>query len=148
MRAALDALLEFLGPIPGASASHWASRLNSIRARLDTPDAAPTALTELQDCFGGMGSLNDLWIDPRNNNVPSGQDPAALNARLERLLDTVYRESHLVGAGLAARLSWWWLERQRRPGLPPRVLAAFAPRHRGQPNRLLKKSVSRAKGSP
>jgi hypothetical protein len=126
LQQAIALVIDLLRSVPGRSTQHWAAELSSISERLADPYASKAAIDELERCFGGMGSLNDLVFDPMNQNVPPDQDAGELNTRFGRLLDTMFRELRLVGAGSWARLHWRLLELVNRKNLPPRILKAFA----------------------
>jgi hypothetical protein len=105
----------------------WDEHLESIERRVMDPAARTHALRELEQSFGGMGSLNDIYICPENRNVPAEQSTEAANNELDRLLDAVFRELMLVEASPAARLMWRWYEWRRRRDPAPRIMRAFAP---------------------
>jgi hypothetical protein len=126
LRKAIGHVIEILESAAGTSAHYWATKLATIKEQLADRSSSARALEELEGCFGGMGSLNDYVFHPLNQNLPPGEDPDQLNARLGHLLDNVFRELRLVGASSWTRLHRRWLEFVNRKRLPPRVLKAFS----------------------
>jgi hypothetical protein len=132
LRAAVADLVTFFERVrlPGRGSGFWATRLTQINDELAEPASRAIALEKLDQCFGGMGTLNDYVFDSRNNNIPTNESAELLNRQLDQLLDRVYQEHRLVGQPFWVRIYWWWLAR-RHQGAPPRVLNAF-PQKRGK----------------
>jgi hypothetical protein len=82
LEASLNSLIDLLARLPGVGAPHWRTELEFARAELASGSRS-AALTRIRACFGGMGSLTDLYISPDNGNVPPGGLPADLNRRLD-----------------------------------------------------------------
>ena len=124
LQAALNAVIDFLssaGPIE----AHWAAKLRSILARIRDPATRAQGLQELESCFGGMGSLNDLAFCGEKQVIPGGLAAREANARLNVLLDRLFRELRLYGASWTVRVFWHWLEWRHRSDLPPRIKKSF-----------------------
>jgi uncharacterized protein DUF6966 len=67
---------------------HWPERLESHaeRVRLADIEAVPSLLAE----FGGMGSFNDVWIDPRNGHRITMKQVQSVNQRFGKLRAEIY----------------------------------------------------------
>lgn len=97
--------------------SYWANTLRSIQETLQHPNEIPKARLELNSCFGGMGSLNDVvFADDK------------LDTEFGYLSDTVFKENRIVDAGVWKRLRWRLYELAYSEELPPRIKNAFAPK--------------------
>jgi uncharacterized protein DUF6966 len=128
----LAALGEVRAFLRNASMAAWDEYLQSLELRIADAAARTGALQELEQSFGGMGSLNDVFICAENGHVPPGQSPEAANEEIDRLLDAVFRELKLVEASAATRLVWRWYERRHRGEPVPRIKNAFAARGQGE----------------
>jgi hypothetical protein len=71
--------------------SFWATRLAAGTARIDTFGA--NGLDPILGMFGGMGSLNDLWLHPMNGHVASEEELRAANDRLAELREEIYESA-------------------------------------------------------
>ncbi|MCR4296717.1 MAG: hypothetical protein NUW21_14385 [Elusimicrobia bacterium] len=67
---------------------HWATRLADDARRLRFGD--PGALAHFLSAFGGMGSINDLYICPQNGHRIEEADVRASNERLRRALSDAW----------------------------------------------------------
>jgi len=76
--AATVALLE------SVEESVWSQRLRTLSH--ESVDAAAVL-----GLFGGMGSLNDLWIAPKHGQAVDRAHVFTANERLDALRDTIYR---------------------------------------------------------
>ena len=83
------ALTETAELLRSHAVEHWPERLESHaeRVRLDHIDAASTLLAE----FGGMGSFNDVWIDPRNGHHITPDRVQPVNQHFDKLRAEIYR---------------------------------------------------------
>jgi hypothetical protein len=97
--------------------------LTGIVQRLWVPEQRLSALEELKQCFGGMGSLNDIIFCEANRNIPSGYKAEAATIELDLLLDNIFRGASLFGASAGERTEW--MRRERESRFPLRVLNAF-----------------------
>ena len=68
---------------------HWPERLESYAERLR--QAEVEAVPSLQAEFGGMGSFNDVWIDPRNGHRITPEQVGPVNQRFDRLRAEIYQ---------------------------------------------------------
>jgi hypothetical protein len=118
LRKALADLIGFLAEMKSA---HWERSLKEIDERLSDPSTVERGRRELEDCFGGMGSLNDLYFCELNSNLPAGNSQKEVNAEFARLIDAVFRENRLASMGIFRRLLWRSYEGKHRSELPPRV---------------------------
>lgn len=73
----------------------WADWLEGDLARLVWNH--PTAIPHLRSAFGGMGSLTDVSIDPRNGHRIAPDDVERVNGRLQRLTAQIYMLVSLLG---------------------------------------------------
>jgi len=121
---AVAALRKFLEDVGESSR---AASLQAIETDLGVPERRRLALSRLEEAFGGMGSLNDLWLAPpaSKSSARDGRTADA-NRDLAKLLDSCYREVRL------AHVPWWWcrpfwkfLAWRNRAGVPPRIRRAF-----------------------
>jgi hypothetical protein len=76
-------LLRFYG------VEYWPERLESYaeRVRFAGTEAVPSLLGD----FGGMGSFNDVWIDPRNGHRITREQVQPVNQRFGRLRAEIYQ---------------------------------------------------------
>jgi hypothetical protein len=81
-------LTDAAGLLRAHQVHHWPEQLEKYATRIQSND--PGAASQLLDEFGGMGSLNDVWIDPRNGNLIAPDQIQAVNARLRQLLSQIY----------------------------------------------------------
>jgi hypothetical protein len=97
----------------------WAENLRGIEGELAATESRGQALAKLRDCFGGMGSRNNIWVatDGGIGNRP--------NRRLARLLDTCYREAVLADEHRWGRILWFAFSIGNIGGVPPRIRRAF-----------------------
>jgi hypothetical protein len=96
----------------------WAEQLRAVERDLAAPGTRAQALSQLRDSFGGMGSLNDIYLET------GGAEPDA-NRRLARLLDACYREATLADQPRIARVLWFMLSAVNLGGVTPRIRRAF-----------------------
>lgn len=68
--------------------THWSAWLTDCRNRIAAGDASGT--DHLLAAFGGMGSLNDLWLCQTNGHRVLPEDESRMNARLDRLRARTY----------------------------------------------------------
>ena len=70
----------------------WSEKLRRLAAQLgttsDQDEIRRLIEREHRVLFGGMGSLNDLWIDPENGHVVS--NPRDANRKLDEFRDRLY----------------------------------------------------------
>jgi hypothetical protein len=67
---------------------HWAAWLADDARRLRTGD--PAAIDHFLSAFGGMGSINDLYICPQNGHRIDAADVPASNEQLRRALSDAW----------------------------------------------------------
>lgn len=67
---------------------HWAEWV--IRDRQRIQDGEAYGAEHLLSAYGGMGSLNDVVIDPRNGHRIAEEDISAANERLRQLSSRTY----------------------------------------------------------
>lgn len=99
--------------------------LRDVENDLGDLEKRGAALRTLEGCFGGMGSLNDVYISEANGDVPAGMDAAQANVELSRLLDECYKELRLLNTPFWARALWRYLSWRNRKDVPPRIRRAF-----------------------
>lgn len=67
----------------------WPDNLRRINDRIRNEwDEGPKLLLEL---YGGMGSLNDIYICPENNQKINPEEVQPVNQELSRLLSRAYK---------------------------------------------------------
>lgn len=120
------ALAEAIAFLRTTNSHHWTELLSEIDSKLAYPSTSEIGRRELASCFGGMGSLNDLYFCNQNGNLPPGADSDVINQNFDRLMNSLYRENRLVGASLYQRLLWRFYEFKHRGELPPRIKNTFA----------------------
>lgn len=81
-----EALLRSVGIV------FWAEKLADVLQGCDG-NLGLYRLNEVLSWFGGMGSLNDLIISPRNKHSVTAQDAPRLDRELHHLLDVIYNEA-------------------------------------------------------
>jgi hypothetical protein len=117
-------MLEWLRVLPAWRAQHmlkltatllrkhneraWSGRLDSLAGRLRAAQDSPgggrlvDAMHEILSCFGGMGSLSDLYLSPHNGHKIKTGEVDAVNARLGALRTQLY----LSARQTIARAEW------------------------------------------
>jgi FMN phosphatase YigB (HAD superfamily) len=75
---------------------HWLHWMELDAMRIDSGD--PLGLTHLLGAFGGMGSFNDLVVDPRNGHPVSDLESNQLDAELSRLRAFIWSDATLLRA--------------------------------------------------
>ncbi len=98
--AAADALGELLR---WYGEQHWAEWVIRDRQRIQDGDAY--GIEHLLSAYGGMGSLNDVVIDPRNGHRIAEQDINAANERLRQLSSRTYTAAMRLKADQRRSLS-------------------------------------------
>jgi hypothetical protein len=81
---------------------HWAEWVIRDRQRIQDGDAY--GIEHLLSAYGGMGSLNDVVIDPRNGHRIAEQDLSAANERLRQLSSRTYTAAMLLKVELRRSL--------------------------------------------
>ena len=120
LQGSLGKLIEFCRR---SSMSHWVEKLVPIQAALGSLPARKEAVVVLLKYFGGMGSLNDLYICEENKNVPAGMTPEKANQEFEQVLNDVFRDASLIDATPQQIAKWKAAENSGE--LPPRIGKAF-----------------------
>jgi len=118
----VQALVEFLRP---TSSDFWVKELSDIASGLCSADCAETAATSLEDMFGGMGPLNDLYFCETNKNLPAGESEKEFNEKFSRLMDQTFKELRFRNAGFVTRLHWSYLAWRHRNELAARIKKTF-----------------------
>jgi len=67
----------------------WAFRLGGDLERLQEGDVS--AVDHLLSAYGGMGSLNDLYLCEENGHKISGVETQEMNERLRELTGTIWQ---------------------------------------------------------
>jgi hypothetical protein len=68
---------------------HWSERLEGHAEQVRLADSK--AVPELLADFGGMGSFNDVWIDPRNGHRITTDQVEPVNKRFHKLQTEIYQ---------------------------------------------------------
>jgi hypothetical protein len=79
-----QALAEMIRFLEETKSEHWAGILKGIDEQLSNPRTVELGRRELECCFGGMSSLNDLYFSERNGNLPAGYSADQANAEFDR----------------------------------------------------------------
>ena len=122
---ALQEVVVFLRAAPDSYSALWVERLVVLQNALSVPSRSGRALTELESCFGGMGTLNDLYFSDLNGSLSPGLSEAAANETFGRLLDQCFMELRLANGSTFDRIYWRWLEWRHSGELPPRIKNSF-----------------------
>jgi len=122
LQIALGDLIEFLSR---ASDRQWVNVLESIERNLEDRTTQKQALYDLEACFGGMGSLNDVYFCRLNGNLPEGESEESFNKNFNLHANRVFKELRLFRATWFLRVLWRVLELIYRHDPPPRVKNAF-----------------------
>lgn len=89
MTGALNAVLsEMAALLRQRNRTHWADWVAEAVRRLEGRDAS--GLDHLLAAYGGMGSLNDIFFDPRNGDHLTEAELERQNAELDRLRSRAY----------------------------------------------------------
>jgi hypothetical protein len=75
--------------LDGVNEKVWASRLVSYEQRLAKSDKS--VLADLRREFGGMGTLNDLYLTRINGHSVPPDSEKRLNAELNQLRQSIYQ---------------------------------------------------------
>jgi hypothetical protein len=119
-----DSLLEWLRELPGQRAlhmlkliaellrkhgeQHWSARLLELAQKLLRAQASGDgdllldAMQDVLGCFGGMGSLSDVYLSPHNGHKIKDKEVEAVNARLGALRTQLF----LSARQTIARIEW------------------------------------------
>lgn len=92
--AAADALGELLQRY---GEQHWADWVIRDRQRIQDGDAS--GIDHLLAAYGGMGSLNDVVIDPLNGHHIAAQDVRTVNKHLSQLRSRTYTAATRLKTG-------------------------------------------------
>ena len=122
-----EALGDVIVFLRSARCDRWVALLAEIERKLSDSSTVEVGRRELDNCFGAMGSLNDLCFCEENGNLPLGADPGAANQDFSHLLDILFRENRLVTQSFIQRLLWHYYAYTHRAELPPRIKKAFSP---------------------
>ena len=87
---------------------HWSGRLSEMAPKLRRAhgsgdrDLLLDAMHEILTCFGGMGSLSDIYLSPQNGHKIKDKEVEAVNARLGALRTQLF----LSARQTIARVEW------------------------------------------
>ena len=84
----LTVLSETIALLKKHGETHWAQWLEKDKALIEHSDAA--GLDHLLSAFGGMGSLNDVFICQSNDHDITEQETSFVNNRLYALRSRLY----------------------------------------------------------
>lgn len=115
LETALENLIQFL---ERNKSDHWANFLRDIQKKLQNPATIEEVRLDLNSCFGGMGSLNDL-------NFANDK----LDSEFGKFSDEVFKENRLADAGALKRFRWRLYEFSHSGELPSRIKNAFASKY-------------------
>jgi len=76
----------------------YADKIESVSNQIrhtETSSLSPDELESVMGLFGGMGSLNDVYISRRNGHVVD--DEAEANRRLDLLREELWQELRRIG---------------------------------------------------
>jgi hypothetical protein len=118
----VQTLIEFLKP---TGSEFWVEKLSDIASGLRTEDRAEISANNLENLYGGMGSLNDLYFCETNENLPTGENEKEFNEKFSLLMDRVFKELRLRNANFMTRLHWSYLAWKHRKELAPRIKKTF-----------------------
>ena len=93
--ATLDELVDLLRRF---GEDHWADWIAADREAIEGGDRR--GLDHFLSAFGGMGSLNDLLIDPLNGHAVAADEVEAVNELLSRLLGEAWRDAKAMRSAL------------------------------------------------
>ena len=79
----IETLDEMVSLLRRHGEAHWATWLESDRSRIRAGDFS--GVTHLLSAYGGMGSFNDLILDPTNGHLVDAGDVGRVNASLSVL---------------------------------------------------------------
>jgi hypothetical protein len=125
--SALSEVIDFISQ-RGTPEKYWEKTLTDIKNGLLKKAKRKKALERLENCFGGMGTLNDIYFCETNKNLPKGTLEKDFNTTWNNLLDTLFKELRLVGASSKEREEWEKLEEECRNEPPPRIKKTFRSR--------------------
>jgi hypothetical protein len=124
----ISALSEVIDFISGTTEKYWENALTEIRNRLIQKSERKKALETLENCFGGMGTLNEISFRETNKTLPKGAFEKDFNTTWNKLLDILFKELRLVGASSKERDEWEKLEEECFNEPPPRIKKPFRSR--------------------
>lgn len=88
-QALLEDLRSTVGFLERCGEQHWAAWLARDAERIRGGDVE--GLRHLLSAYGGMGSINDLQIDPFNGHSISEEDALRANKELRGLLTNIWQ---------------------------------------------------------
>lgn len=95
----VEKLLNIRNLLRSVQEDHWANQLSELVSKIESKNNV--SIREISNLFGGMGSLNDIWICQENGHKISGFEVEDINRRLSVMLDEAFLElSNLKEEGL------------------------------------------------
>jgi HAD superfamily hydrolase (TIGR01509 family) len=92
----IDNLANVCDILQRIGAGPWLQWMEIDASRIESGDAE--GLTHLLGAFGGMGSFNDLVVDPRNGHSVNDREAEQLDADLCRLRSFIWSDAQLLRA--------------------------------------------------
>jgi len=89
-----ERLKETVDLLVGNREEHWAEWLRTALGRIENGDLS--GIDHLLSAYGGMGSFNDLVIQPPHGQSLNSPDCASVNERLALLRSEMYELAHEV----------------------------------------------------
>ncbi len=120
--SAIEDLIKFFRP---TGSEYWIDQLREVLSALKSDTRVDEAANKLENLFGGMCSLNDLYFCKTNENLPTGLNEQEFNERFNCLMDKTFKELRLRNSGILTRLHWIYIEWKHRRELPPRIKKTF-----------------------
>lgn len=118
-----ESLIQLIDFFTLANMTFWVNKINPILAKIGSSHSQKKAVKSLLKFFGGMGSLNDIYICDQNKNIPLGFTEKEANQKLKELLDRVFRDACLLNATTQQVADW--LEAEESSELPLRIARTF-----------------------
>jgi hypothetical protein len=73
---------------------HWAGWISGDADRIRSGDL--TGVTHFLEAFGGMGSINDFYVSPKNGHQINETEVKSVNARLSSSLSKAWALARLL----------------------------------------------------
>jgi len=89
MATAIDEILTCAELLTSVGETFWSDKLKRFAASAGT-QLNPTEAREVLSWYGSMGSFSDVYISRMNDHTVSEDEEDRLNARLEKLKNSIY----------------------------------------------------------